>query len=252
MVRWLFWLFGCVFSLISCVNADTLKLTSLLWPPYSGQQLPQQGASIAVARAAIESMDQQLAVDFYPWSRAVKLAGSAKSDYIGYLPEYYFETDKFVFSKSIGASPLGIVEQKSHPISWQHLEDLNRYTLGVVKDYVNTDALDLMIRTGAQPVEAVTSDEQNIRKVAAGRIDGAVIDINVLHYLLKQPHLQPLAEKLQVNRQLLANKQLYVAFRNTDEGRRWRDLFDQGLAKVDIDNIMGELMFQEESQLPPR
>ncbi|MGL4748629.1 MAG: ABC transporter, partial [Shewanella sp.] len=71
--------------------------------------------------------------------------------------------------------------------------------------------------------------------------------INVLHYLLKQPHLQPLADKLQVNRQLIANKQLYVAFRNTEEGRRWRDMFDQGLAKLDIESIMGDLLFQEEA-----
>lgn len=247
MVRWFFLLFYVGFSTVQSAQADTVKLTSLLWPPYAGYQLVQEGVSVAVARAAFAQMDQQLIVDFYPWSRAIKLAAMPSSDYIGYFPEYYFETDKFIFSKPIGIGPLGIVEQKSHPISWFHLTDLNRYTLGVVKDYVNTDSLDLMIASGNQPVEAATSDEQNIRKVAAGRIDGAVIDINVLHYLLKQPHLQPLADKLQVNRQLIANKQLYVAFRNTEEGRRWRDMFDQGLAKLDIESIMGDLLFQEEA-----
>ena len=44
-------------------------LTSLLGPPYSGQQLAEQGASIAVARAALKVMGHQLEVDFYPWSR---------------------------------------------------------------------------------------------------------------------------------------------------------------------------------------
>lgn len=246
MIRWCPLMLCCLFTMANGAFADTLKLTSLLWPPYSGQQLAQQGASVAVAQAAFERMEQQLVVDFYPWSRAIKLAAMPSSDYIGYFPEYYFETDKFVFSKPIGISPLGIVEQKSHPISWHYLADLNRYTLGVVKGYVNTDSLDLMISSGTQPVEAVTSDEQNIKKVAAGRIDGAVIDVNVLYFLLKQPYLQPLADKLQVNKQLLANKQLYVAFRNTEEGRHWRDVFDQGLAQLDIESIMGELLFQEE------
>ncbi|ABI39354.1 conserved hypothetical ABC transporter protein [Shewanella sp. MR-4] len=249
MNRWYPLMLCCLLSMANTVFADTLKLTSLLWPPYSGQQLAQQGASVAVAQAAFARMEQQLLVDFYPWSRAIKLAAMPSSDYIGYFPEYYFETDKFVFSKPIGISPLGLVEQKSHPISWHYLTDLNRYTLGVVKDYVNTDSLDLMIASGSQPVEAVTSDEQNIKKVAAGRIDGAVIDVNVLYFLLKQPHLQPLADKLQVNKQLLANKQLYVAFRNTEEGRHWRDVFDQGLAQLDIESIMGELLFHEEASL---
>lgn len=247
MIRWCPLMFSCLLTVANTTFADTLKLTSLLWPPYSGYQLQHQGASVAVAKAAFEQMEQQLIVDFYPWSRAIKLAVMPGSDYIGYFPEYYFETDKFIFSKPIGIGPLGIVEQKSRPISWHHLADLNRYTLGIVQDYVNTDSLDVMIASGSQPVEAATSDEQNIKKVAAGRIDGAVIDINVLHYLLKQPHLQPLADKLQVNRQLIANKQLYVAFRNTEEGRRWRDIFDQGLAKLDIDSIMGDLLFKQEA-----
>ncbi len=138
------------------------------------------------------------------------------------------------------------MEQKSHPVSWNYIEDLNRYTLGVVKDYVNTQALDRMIVSGVQRTEPVTSDEHNVKKVAAGRIDAAVIDVNVLHYLLKQKPLQPLATKLQIIRQILANKQLYIAFRNTEEGRRWRDIVDQGLAQVDVETIIGELLYRED------
>ncbi|MFG7351678.1 transporter substrate-binding domain-containing protein [Shewanella oncorhynchi] len=248
MVRWrsMLLVYCLSFMGLSVAKADTLMLTSLLWPPYSGEQLTEQGASIAVVRAALNVMGHQLDVDFYPWSRAVKLTTMPNSDYIGYFPEYYVETKKFIFSKPIGESPLGLVEKKSHPVSWNYIEDLNRYTLGVVKDYVNTQALDRMIVSGVQRTEAVTSDEHNVKKVAAGRIDAAVIDVNVLHYLLKQKPLQPLATKLQINRQILANKQLYIAFRNTEEGRRWRDIVDQGLVQVDVETIIGELLYRED------
>ena len=67
---------------LSAAKADTLMLTSLLWPPYSGEQLTEQGASIAVVRAALKVMGHELDVDFYPWSRAVKLATMPNSDYI--------------------------------------------------------------------------------------------------------------------------------------------------------------------------
>lgn len=116
-----------------------------------------------------------------------------------------------------------------------------------MKDYVNTDVLDSMIVSGAQPVEAVTSDEHNIKKVAAGRIDAAVIDVNVLQYLLKQKTLQPLADKLQINRQLLANKQLYIAFKNNDEGRRWRDIVDRGLAQIDVEALANDLLYHDDA-----
>lgn len=248
MIRWcLALLCYALFSIgLPAARADTLVLTSLLWPPYSGQQLARQGASIAITRAALNVMGHELKVDFYPWSRAVKLATLPSSDYLGYFPEYYYETEKFIFSNSIGTSPLGLVEQKSHPLSWHYVADLNRYTLGVVKDYVNTDVLDSMIVSGVQPVEAVTSDELNIKKVAAGRVDAAVIDVNVLHYLLKQKPLQPLADKLQINRQLLANKQLYIAFRNNDEGRRWRDIVDRGLAQIDAEALANDLLYHDD------
>ncbi|GIU10455.1 substrate-binding periplasmic protein [Shewanella morhuae] len=230
---------------VSITKADTLKLTSLLWPPYSGPLLVEQGASIAVVRAALKVMGHQLEVDFYPWSRTVKLASMPHSDYLGYFPEYYYETENFIFSKSIGVSPLGLVEQKAHPMNWNVIEDLNRYTLGVVKDYVNIQAFDSMVLSGVQPIEAVTSDEHNIKKVAAGRIDAAVMDVNVSHYLLKQKSLQPLADKLQINRHILANKQLYIAFRNTDEGRRWRDTFDQGLAQIDVEKVIEAALYNQ-------
>jgi len=44
--------------------------------------------------------------------------------------------------------------------------------------------------------------------------------------------------KLKLNRQLLASKGLLVAFRNSEEGQRWRDIFDQGLARIDAKSIL--------------
>lgn len=231
---------GVLFALLMSplLKADTLKLTSLLWPPYAGQQLECQGVSIMVAKAALNAMGHDLQVDFYPWSRAVKLASKPNTDYLGYFPEYHHQTDVFIFSKGIGSSPLGLVEQKLHPISWTKTTDLKQYVVGVVQGYVNTDEIDSLIASGGLRVEAVSSDEHNIKKVAAGRIDAAVIDVHVLRYLLQQKALAPLSPKLQMNKKLLESKQLHVAFLNNAEGKKWRDIMDQGLAKIDVEDIL--------------
>lgn len=226
-------------------NADTLKLTSLLWPPYAGQQLENQGVSIMVAKAALNAMGHDLQVDFYPWSRAVKLAGMPNTDYLGYFPAYHYQNDVFIFSSGIGSSPLGLVEQKLHPISWTQTADLTQYVLGVVQGYVNTDEIDSLIASGYLRVEAVSSDEHNIRKVAAGRIDAAVIDVHVLRYLLQQKALAPLSPKLQMNKKLLESKQLHVAFLNNAEGKKWRDILDQGLTKIDVEHIMANALSEK-------
>ncbi|WP_298775874.1 ABC transporter substrate-binding protein [uncultured Shewanella sp.] len=220
------------------LKADTLYLTSLNWAPYSSEQLDNKGAVIAVTRAALKAMGHELVVDFYPWNRAVRLATRSHTKYLGYIPEYIFPAEHLVFSVAIGSSLLVIVENKDNPIYWEKLSDLNQYTIGVVKGYVNTHEFDGMIAAGEQRVETVTSDDQNIRKVVSGRVNGAVIDLHVLKYLLAREGMEPLKEKIQVNDRSLVEKELFVAFRNTPEGRKWRDIFNQGLAKIDVDALM--------------
>ena len=224
------------------IKADTLHLTSLHWPPYSSSKIQDQGAVIAITRAAVNAMGHELVVDFYPWSRAVRLVNRHNSKYEGYLPAYTFPTEEFVFSDVIGSSPLGLVEQDRHPISWLQVSDLNQYTLGVVRDYVNTAELDAMIKLGTQKVEVVNSDEHNLRKVATARIDAAVMDTNVLKYLLLQKELKSLSKKVQVNKKTLENKQMKIAFNNTPEGHFWRDVVNAGLTKIDKDSMLADYM----------
>jgi len=232
-----------LFTVLSSITvAETVKLTSLEWPPYSGQDLPNQGASIAVAKAAFEAMGHTLEVDFFPWSRAVALAKSDDS-YVGYFPEYLYESDDFLFSQPMGKGPLGFVEQTSNPIQWESLDDLKAYQIGVVQDYVNTAELDAMIASGEIDAPAVTSDSQNVLKVALGRVDVAVVDSNVLDFLLaNDPRVSKVKGKVQMNDKLLVTKDLYIAFKNNSAGQRWKKIFDEGLTKIDVQAIMSSNM----------
>jgi len=220
---------------------QTVHLTSLSWPPYSDKKLPKQGASIAVAKAAFKAMGYELVVDFFPWSRAVKSAKDKDSKYAGYFPEYYAKEieQEFIFSDEMGSGPLGFVQKKSEPISWTNLDNLSQYNIGTVQDYVNTEEFDQRAADGKIKVKPVISDLHNIRKIAAGRIDLAVIDKNVLSYLLKtEPKLSKIKGELEFNSKLLANKKLYVCFRKGPEGERLTKIFNEGIKKIDVDKIM--------------
>ena len=238
------WLAGGFISLYlsSIAFGETVYLTSLDWPPYSGNELKNQGASVAVAKAAFQAMGHELVVEFYPWSRAVALAQN-NAKYVGYFPEYFYESDDFLFSDSMGKGPLGFVESKAKPVSWANLSDLSPYTIGIVQGYVNTDELDTMIANGELKASAVVSDSQNILKVSTGRVALAVIDSNVLNYLLaNDSSVRPAVGKVQMNANILVDKDLYVAFRNEASGQKWQDIYNQGLMKIDINAIMAEHM----------
>ncbi|OOE33445.1 substrate-binding periplasmic protein [Salinivibrio kushneri] len=238
MLKHLFTIIFSALLLALPARADVLTMPSLEWPPYSGKNLPDQGASVAVVRAAVQAMGHELNVEFYPWSRTVYLVKN-DAQYAGYFPEYHYETDELVFSDPIGTGPLGFVENVNQPIEWSTLDDLTQHTIGVVRGYVNTPELDERIANGTLKSSAVTSDTQNLQKVGRARIPLAVVDANVLDYLKENdPALSAVKANLQMNKKLLVDKKLYIAFADNAEGQKWRDIVNQGLKKIDIEQIM--------------
>ena len=226
------------------IPADKIiHLASLNWPPYAGPSLPGQGATVAVLRAALHEMGYGLQVDFYPWVRAVSLANDSTSTYAGFFPVYFnSETaQSFIYSSEAGSGPLGFAENTSKPVDWHSLNDLKSFSIGVVAGYNNTEEFDSMVADKQLQVHPVVIDKQNIRKVAYGRIDLAVIDRNVLHYMLStDPELRPLSAKVRMNAHLLESKQLFVCFKRNLP--HLADILDEGLRRIDVPRIQQAYM----------
>lgn len=236
-------IFSCLMA-VSIQAKEKVFLTSLEWPPYAGANLPEQGASVAVAKAAFDAMGYELVVEFYPWSRAVNLAKN-NPKYAGYFPEYFSEggTKDWIFSESMGNSPLGFAQPANKPVSWSSMKDLEQYTIGVVRGYVNTAEFDSKVANGEIKAIPVTADMNNMQKVATGRIDMAVIDKNVMNYLFNnEPELKSLQGKASFNDKLLEDKTLHVAFKKSAKGEELSKVFNDGLKKIDVKAIMAKYL----------
>ena len=225
---------------VASIQAETVRLTSLDWPPYTGESLDQKGASTAVAKAAFEAMGYSLTVEFYPWKRTVHLA-KEDANYDGYFPEYYAEELKqdFILSDPMGSGPLGFAQAKTKPVKWSKLSDLKPKKIGVVSGYVNTAEFDAMAAKGELNTSAASSDTKNLLKLVSGRLDLAVIDKNVMTYLLQSdPELKAHADKLEFNNTLLEDKKLYICFKKNARGEKLTKIFNEGLKKIDVEAIM--------------
>lgn len=230
---------------MSFADDKTIRLTSLDWPPYSSKSLDQQGASVAVAKAAFKAMGYELKVDFFPWSRAVALAKDSGSQYAGYFPEYFSDdtAKDFIYSDAMGTGPLGFAEQKAKSISWTTLDDLKSYRIGVVQDYINTSEFDAMVANKSLKSSVTTSDEKNLKKLASSRVDLAVVDKNVMNYLFKtNPGLAKKAETVQFNSTLLEDKKLFICFKKGPKGENIAKIYNDGLKKIDIVAIMNKYL----------
>jgi len=214
---------------------ETARLTTLEWPPYSGTALPGGGASAQVARQAFAASGIALELEFFPWNRAVRTARNDPA-FSGYFPEYYAAhiADDFIFSKRMGDSPLGFIERTDNPIRWKTLHDLKGLRIGVVLGYVNTEEFDRMAGADELVTDKAVNDATNIRKLAAGRIDLAVMDVNVFNYLIRSdPDLAEAGKALRVNPVMLDIRGLYVCFRKGPDAARLVAAFNQGLSRID-------------------
>ncbi|MEW5774597.1 MAG: transporter substrate-binding domain-containing protein [Thermodesulfobacteriota bacterium] len=221
---------------------EKAALTTLEWPPYTGDALADKGASAKIARAAFAAAGVNLSVQVFPWNRAVQLAKTSP-DFIGYFPEYHSAeiAADFIFSERMGDSPLVFIENPAKPVVWNALADLKGVTIGTVSGYVNTEEFDKMAAAGQLAVDPASDDETNIRKVAVGRLALAVIDANVFRYLVaNKPDLGKLKDKVQVNAKILENKGLFICFRKNAQGEKLAKAFKEGLAKIDYKKMQDE------------
>ena len=231
-----------------------VRLASLDWPPYVGEQLPGQGASAMVLRKALAAAGLELHIDFMPWARVLETV-RADASYLGYFPEYHTEAqeDLFLFSQPMGTSVLAVAEQASRPVPWTRLEQLAPYRVGVVQGYANSREFDALVAAGVLQTEPVVDDRTNLRKLASGRLRLAVIDAMVFDYLLAlDPSLTSLAGALRLQDRILEEKSLHVCLRKGAAGETVLRALNAALAGLDIHAEQAAALAAMTPSLPSR
>jgi polar amino acid transport system substrate-binding protein len=202
-------------------KAEIVRLSTLEWPPYVGQDLPGGGATTEVVRAAFGKAGYQIEVEFRPWKRAVDMVDKGTDQVIACFPAYHCtHLGGFLASDPIGAGPLG-------------------FALHTVLGYANTEASDAKVRSGDIVAIQSVDDLTNLRKLQRKRIDAVVVDKFVLEYMkITEPSLKAGGDLLHFNAKPLADKALYVGFRPDADGQETAAAFNAGLEQVEIDSIV--------------
>lgn len=220
-------------------DAADLRLTTLDWCPYVCADAADGGVTTEVLRRLTSADGDALKTETFPWQRAVATAQEGGGA-LGYFPEYPGPQDQFTLSKPVGESPLGLAHRRGANVV-ADVAELSKLRVGVVAGYLNGDMIDAAIRDGRIKPDEAKDDATNLRKLAAGRIDVAVIDQYVMAHLMRtDPELKALGDKI-VFGPVAQRLTLHVAFNKSPEAQTAAAKLDARATAMDPLKIQAEL-----------
>ncbi|MGQ5524549.1 substrate-binding periplasmic protein [Chitinimonas sp. PSY-7] len=133
---------------------------------------------------AFASVGVKVRYEFMPWNRAMKLTRVGK--YVA-TPLWLKTTERerdFSMIGPIENITFVIFHRRGRPIEWTNLTDLRGVKLGFSNGYFYGPDFDRMASDGTFSIDRAPTDEQNLNKLAHGRIDGFPMDREVGEYLI--------------------------------------------------------------------
>jgi len=183
-----------------------VKLATLDWPPYIGQNLCNKGWVFKFTVALLVSKGYQVEIDFLPWARAVRSVELGISDIL--FPEYYIEDsapsdyvkgkrrrEVLMLSNEFPGGMIGFLKRKGEEDKFKgNLNNLKGEAIGVVRGYQNTPEFDAMMDNNEFNIVQAVDDLQLVKLLVAKRVNLIIGDPTVLRFTVNYSNL-PAAEK---------------------------------------------------------
>ncbi len=208
-------LFVAVLAVLGCAaQAAEVTLRADTWYPMNGDPgSDKPGFMIEIAQKALAAGGHTVNYQTLPWERAVKEVRSGAFDCV--IGAYKEDAPDFVFPEE-SQGKVGQSFYVKAGEAWQYSGDINSLgavSLGVIGGYAYGDTLTKYLETAsaASNVQVINADnalEQNLKKVAAGRVTATVESDYVADAKIKELKLDGLIVKAG---ELTAPAPMYIA-----------------------------------------
>ncbi|MBD9414248.1 transporter substrate-binding domain-containing protein [Pseudomonas sp. PDM16] len=164
--------------------ADELRLTNGEWPPYLGENLPFHGVASRIVEEAFAQEGVQVKWEFHPWARALHNAERGTSDGSAVWLRSPGREEAFFISDPVVESGYYFFHRKDLPVEWGEVGDLQGLRVGGAIDYDYGEAFSSAEQDGVLRVRRLSTEEQGLRMLLAGRLDVFPMDKIVAFDLL--------------------------------------------------------------------
>ena len=233
---------GCLFSLLFCtavLPAEPLRLVANAWPPFTDQQLLNNGLASDLVSSALQRAGYASEYHEVPWARA--LQGMQQDRYDVLVPTW-FATERQaygLYSEPYLVNRIRFLRRTGSSIQLNQLNDLLPYSIAVARGFAYAPAFDNDPRLNKQ---IVASFPIAARMLAAGRIDLTLEDEGVAKYHLSHElvELAPALEFLPV--ELSASPLHILVRRKHPQSAQIVRAFNQALQEMRADGSYASIL----------
>jgi len=220
-------------NISSAQTSTTIRLTNGEWEPYLSKKLPHNGFASHIVTEAFALVGIKVEYNFFPWSRAYKLAKEGKWDGTVVWLDTSERRRDFHYSDPVVPSKNAFFLLKYSTFNWDSLEDLKDVRIGGTLTYAYGEAFDAAEKAGIFKTDRARSDELGVRKLIKGRIDVFPGELMVTYSLIRKMLPPDTASLLSHHPKLIQEQPQYLLLSKKVEGSAaLRDMFNRGLKKL--------------------
>ncbi len=216
-----------------------LRMVMTEFPPYTGSDLPRGGLATLITRAVLARQGLEMTATVRPWARALSEAQQGVFDGLIAVWRNPERERTLLFPKPLGiTNRVGFMARAGSPLNVSDLRRLRGLSIGVVNGYANPPA----VEEAQLRLDPAIDDLHNLRKLLVGRIDLALIDKGVAHYLL-QTQLPAGLTELTWLEPAVTEIPLYAALsRHAPQAQANFAAFNAGLERMQKDGELDQLL----------
>lgn len=222
------------------VSAADFKIMTEEYPPFNYTDNGKlTGVSSEIVLEIAKRIGHSTDVSVEPWARAYALIQKKDGLVLFSMTRTEKRENLFKWAGPIAPNKWVLFAKKGSGVSINSLDDAKKVgKIGTYKD----DATEAFLKdNGFTNVDSVLKDDQNVPKLAAGRIDLWIVgELQGIYKAKKQNKADSLEKVFDVK-----DTQLYIAFSKTtsdEEVAKWQKALDEMKADGTYDAMMGKYM----------
>ena len=221
-------------------QAREVHLTTLVWEPYYGPELRNDGFCGAITKAAFERAGHSVKITYVPWARALRDAAAGRYD--GIMGGYHTEerAKNFHYTEPFAKAQGALIAPDGFELdSYDSMQDLKGYKIAIANDFAYSDEFD-----NAEFLDkmVVNRTQQMIHMLFKERVDMAALSVAVFRHQAKELGYDNTAQMKMLEPLLFENELFVMMSKTIDDGEKLRDDFNKGLAAIKEDGTYRDIL----------